>query len=223
MTTVAERKPGTGMGRKPAHIYQGATGHELPHEAIWVAIRQLRAFTTRELCSRLVKNKVSGVNDDTIKAYLQRLAFGGYISREPLEDDNRIKRMQNAGYRYTLVNDCGVEAPRLNADGKETLQGRGTENMWRTMKALKSFDYRELANASSTERVSVAPATAKRYLMHLSAAGYLIEVKPATSNTPARYTLRASKNTGPKPPMVQRTHHVYDPNLKKIMWREGEA
>lgn len=222
MTQTSEARPGKGRGRKPAHIYHSVTGCDLPYETIWIAIRQMREFTTASLCSRLVRNKVRGVNDDTIKSYLERLTLGGYIRADVIDSEETGPRVRGCAraFRYTLINDVGVEAPRLTAEGKPSHQGRGTENMWRSMKALKSFDFRELANASSTATVTVPPATAKRYLHHLHDAGYLVELKPATHKTPAKYKLLSSKNTGPKAPMVQRSHRVYDPNLKKVMWQE---
>lgn len=224
MVQAKERKVGQGMGRKPAHVYQAATGSELPHEAMWRAIRKLRVFTTPELCNRLVHDDIKGINDVTVKSYLERLVRGGFIVSEAIAGrGDRVSRLGGSAHRYTLVHDIGVEAPRLNANGDLSTQGLGTENMWRAIKVLKSFDYRELANAATTDKISVAAATAKRYLIYLKLAGYLIEVQPATKVVPAKFRLKPNKNTGPKPPMIQRTHRVYDPNLKKIVWREDEA
>lgn len=220
MTKTPSVKMGKGKGRKPADVYQAATGHELPNEAVWIAIRQLRVFDKVSLYKRMARSGVVGVHEDTIKAYLKRLEKGGYLTTEIIPGETSGLYGAAKIYQYTLIRDVGVEAPRLNPSGNPTMQGRGNENMWRSMKMLRSFDFRELASASTTDDVIVTIETARKYVMFLSSAGYLVEVQAATHSAPTRYRLKSTMNTGPKSPMVQRTHNVYDPNIKRIIWRE---
>jgi ribosomal protein L28 len=41
-----------------------------------------------------------------------------------------------------------------------------------------------------------------------------------TTGELARYKLLKSKNTGALPPMIQRTKHIFHPNLRKVVWQE---
>jgi hypothetical protein len=72
------------------------------------------------------------------------------------------------------------------------------------------------------------PGGGARYRTRLSEstalAGYLIEIKKGqaqgTSRLPARFRFNPARNTGPRPPMIQRTKAVYDPNLGQVVWQE---
>ncbi|MCK5295927.1 MAG: hypothetical protein KAJ75_03470, partial [Alphaproteobacteria bacterium] len=113
-----------------------------------------------------------------------------------------------------LVKDVGIKAPRVTRDGKIVTQGKGTEQMWRTMRMLKAFTADELAVMASTEEIQVKPQTAKSYLKHICKAGYITVI----STRPKRY--RFARWTGCQPPMIQRLKTVFDPNLRQIMWQE---
>jgi hypothetical protein len=68
----------------------------------------------------------------------------------------------------------------------------------------------------------VVPGTAQDYLNQLALAGYLIEIKKgqAQGTHPTRFRFNPARNTGPRPPMIQRTKAVYDPNLGQVVWQE---
>ena len=125
-----------------------------------------------------------------------------------------------------MAKDNGVEAPRLDRKGQLVKQGLGTEQMWRTMQMAGEFDPHTLAAMASTPSVQIKLQTAQSYIGHLSKAGYLIVVaKPVfrggTKPTqPARYRINPAKNTGPRPPMIQRSKAVYDPNIDQVVWEE---
>ena len=125
-----------------------------------------------------------------------------------------------------LIRDNGVEAPRLKRDGSPVTQGLGTEAMWRSMRIIGSFNGRELAAHASACGIEVKESTAKAYIIVLHAAGYLKVVEAAKLASPgkppaqARYVLAPGKYTGPRPPMIQRTKTLYDPNLAKVVWNE---
>lgn len=201
------------MARKPAHLE--LTGGKGPRQRAWEAIRLHSAnFTTHDVV------RASRVDKEAVQTYLQALENGGFIAS--LGERKAIGDRKH----YQLVRDIGVEAPRIDRKGRTVVQSRGNENMWRTMRIMGEFSPRELAARASTPDTVVAEATAKTYVKSLANAGYLALVDPGHSfirgkgAKQARYRLLASKYTGPRPPMIQRTKSVYDPNLGKIVWQE---
>lgn len=211
------KKLGQGCGKKQINLVASA-GYLKPQDAIWETIRELKQFAQDDIEIRLVHKKVGGINSWTVKSYLSRLEKGEYIklvSYKPVK--NIAKRIT-----YKLINDVGVHSPRLNKDGEISTQGRGRENLWRSMKVLNSFDQIELCEAASTADVIVKEGEAQDYIKHLYKAGYLIKVTEYNRRhgTKARYQLLKSKNTGALPPMIQRTKQIFDPNLRKIVWKE---
>lgn len=195
------------MARKPVHLL---TTSKKPagRQGIWQAIRaQRQAFTVSSLA------QATDIRRDTIRSYLHCLEAARYI--DPLPDEPGT---------YLLLRDVGVEAPRVTKDGRPVTQGLAREQMWRTMKILTSaWSHRDLAIAASTEAVPVAEDDAKDYCRNLTLAGYLmIVVKGKGGSGPqvaaTRYRFDRTKNTGPRPPMVQRMRTVFDPNLGRIVW-----
>ncbi|CAA0111503.1 Uncharacterised protein [BD1-7 clade bacterium] len=212
--------PGKNGGKKPVHI-QGT--NLSGQDAIWAGIRTLREFDRKDLVIWVSNNKYRGVNDDTVKAYLQRLSKGGYIR---VIDTKNYRGVAKA-YRYILAQDCGIHAPRLKRDGTPSTLGRGRENLWRAMKLLGDFDWRELAMTASNDDVTVKPTEAKDYIKHLYRAGYLQCTQSSRSGSRAngslaKYRLLPKKNTGPRPPQIQRIKQVYDPNLQQVVWSPNE-
>jgi len=120
---------------------------------------------------------------------------------------------------YQLVKDCGIEAPRVRKDGTEVTQGRGREQMWRTIKIIGDFTARDLAQAASTPEFPVAESTARDYCIMLVGAEYLATVRPGSPGVPARYRLIQSRWTGPRAPMIQRLNQMYDPNTGEVFYR----
>jgi hypothetical protein len=94
------------------------------------------------------------------------------------------------------------------------------------MRIIGEFNTTELAAHAEAAGVVVTKETAKSYIGALYGAGYLLRVAEAYSrgigkgNVQARYRLAPGKYTGPRPPMVQRTKQVYDPNLGEVVWKE---
>ncbi|MCA1909232.1 MAG: hypothetical protein LDL39_12815 [Magnetospirillum sp.] len=185
-------------GRKPVHLTSGrkSTGRQ----AMWEEMRrQGKPFTAR-IIAHAIK-----ANPDTVKSYLQGLVAANYVSKD--------------GTEYTLVKDVGIEAPRVTKDGQPVTQGAAREQMWRSMRMMRGqFDFRELATLASTETVPVAETDATDYLQHLANAGYLQVTVKGAPGKPAKYRFIPSKNTGPRPPMIQRIKSVYDPNLRQVVW-----
>jgi hypothetical protein len=202
------------MSRKPVHLER--CGGKGARQRMWEALRANRKGMTWASLSCVAK-----VEMEPLKEYLQALTQGGYVESAA---SNEVK--PGTEKIWMLVRDCGVEAPRLKADGTPVTQGRGTENMWHTLRRLADFNARELAAMASADGVTVADATAKKYIQALHKAGYLRRVEPVKriggklGALPARYRLIPGKYTGPRPPMIQRTRALYDPNLGCIVWQE---
>lgn len=220
------RRVGQDRGRKPVNIVAlTAKGKLTGRDAIWAAIRQQRSFTCQTLWLALEREQ--GDNRQSIDSYLTCLRNGGYIEmteKRPVNQGADKRRQGGAGsfeYVYQLIKDCGIDAPRLRKDGIKVTQGRSRENMWRTMRIISEFDFRDLAIAASTEEVQVKPSDAKTYIQYLYKAGYLVitqKAKRGRNATPARYRLIASRYSGPKPPQIQRVRQVFDPNLNQVVW-----
>lgn len=207
---MSARKPAKGMGRKPVSI--GTYGTQ---DAIWRGIRERKTFTQADLTHHV--NQDVPVNDTTVRSYLVRLVAGGYLKIDKTPHHTGVCEQAT----YTLLKDTGIETPRLRKNGERVTQGRGREQMWRSMKMLKDFDWQQLALAASTEACVVSGASAKEYASMLQQAGYLVLVRPGKGSIRARYRLLPSKYTGPRPPQVQRVKQLFDPNLNKVVWRRG--
>lgn len=200
------------MARKPAHLE--LAGGRGPRQRIWEFIRRNAVdFTTWDI------EKATKVDLYTIRTYLQVLARGGFI--EQLGECVAFSDRKH----YKLVRDIGSEAPRLDRQGN-VVKPTGNEAMWRTMRIMRNFTSAELAIHASTADVQIAKNTAKSYVKALTAAGYLTVIEEGHAfirgkgARQARYCLLQSKYTGPRPPMIQRTKCIYDPNLAKIVWQE---
>lgn len=192
------RKPIDQLSKEPKP--QGQDG-------VWTEIRRLNIFTKREIHDN------TDINNKTITDYVKRLMAGGYIE----EHDS----FEESG-RYILVRDAGVHTPRIRPNGMPVQQGKGTENMWRTMRMLGQFTPRDLAVHSTTDSVSVTDQTAQTYCSMLLKAKYLRVLQKAV---PGKHqaTYKFVRNTGPKPPQIQRVKQVFDPNICEVTYYPGAA
>lgn len=188
--------------RKPAHLEY--VGGKSPRQRIWEKIRELRAFSLNDLIGSLPGD----IDRTTTRTYVKSLVAGGFLSETLPQDAEKG--------RYALINDNGVEAPRVRQDGSLVTQGRAQENMWRTLRAIHHpVSHHELAGIASTQDHPVNPIAARDYLCNLNHAGYL-------DKSQGKYRLLPTMNTGPRPPMIQRIKQIYDPNLGKVMWTDGD-
>lgn len=197
------------MARKPAHLE--LVGGKGPRQRVWDLIRARRdGFAATEVTP-------GDVPLATARTYLQSLLAGGYIALV-----GELVRFESC--RWRLVRDAGAEAPRVRRDGTRVTMGLAQEQMWRTLRMLKAdFNARELAAHAGTPDVPVNDKAANDYLHNLHRASYL-ELVSAGKGTGrggmlARY--RLISNTGPLPPMVCRTHAIYDPNLGRVVWHDA--
>ncbi|WP_035061224.1 hypothetical protein [Andreprevotia chitinilytica] len=191
--------------RKPVHLER--PGGKGPRQRLWEQMRKLREFTMDDLSFK------TNIDGESIRKYIQGLVKAGYLEKPPVE--------RFAPSTYLLVRDNGVEAPRVDRTGRAVNTGLHREQMWRTMRIIRDFTASELAAQASTEQVPVSLITARKYLHALALAGYLREITPAHGPAAGRYALTPSRYTGPRPPIVQRTQAVYDPNEGRVVWQEG--
>lgn len=175
-------------------------------QAVWDAIRDKRTFTVRELREETL------LGMDTVRDYVKGLEAAGYIIGCLDPTDLGKPAM------WMLVNDIGIEAPRVRKDGTPVTQGQGRENMWNAMRIIRTFTARELAVAARTPDCFVKESTAADYAKHLCHAGYL------SKRPDGCYVMLPTAYTGPKAPMIQRTKQVWDPNQCKVRWQStGEV
>ncbi len=141
----------------------------------------------------------------TISSYLSCLVAARMVERQEPE-------ASGGAISYRLLRDTGVHAPRLRRDGTPVVMGSGNDNLWRSMRMQKDgFTPLDLAVLSTNELITVSEEAAKSYCKHLLAAGYLKVVKQARPGH-SQAVYRLIKNTGPKPPQIQRVKRVFDPN-----------
>ncbi|QFQ88240.1 hypothetical protein F8A10_12035 [Paracoccus kondratievae] len=179
-------------GRRPA------SSSTPGRQEIWTAIRAMPdLFTVTDLIDR------SRANRKTIQDYLRCLLAGGVI--QPEGDSG-----------YSLIDDRGYHAPRLNRAGQPVTQGTGVENMWRSMRGLVEFSPRDIAAHSTTPDALVSEPTAKSYCSMLLRCGYLRVLKKAEPIAGRQAIYRLIRNTGPRPPQVQRIKRIFDPNTGAV-------
>ncbi|MCL1618367.1 hypothetical protein [Ralstonia pseudosolanacearum] len=211
------------MARKPVQLEQ--KGGKSPRQHLWEAIRIHRKAFTRDLLAEAccgVESVESKVAD--FVAALLRAEIIEVIAEEKVNKGGIKPRLT-----YRLVRDNGVEAPRVSKKGVVTPQGGGNEAMWQTMHRMferTPFTFRELVAFASTKAHPIKVETAKSYISALYRAGYLKLVekeKRGKMPSGAKYVLIATRYTGPRAPMVQRTRTVYDPNENRVVHVDTEA
>lgn len=209
------------MSRKPITEYVGGKG---PRQRIWEAIRQLAAsgaesYDEQAIWRAIPREFRGDIEVATVRDYRHCLVAGGVLA---VVTEAANRRMATT---YRLAADEGLEAPRLRRDGSRVTQGLAQEQMWRTLRLLSGDTCgRELAAHASTTTIPVSEVAAQHYLLALNQAGYLLCTKEGRglgtkgSGIQARYRLKPSRNTGPRPPMICRTKAVYDPNEDLVVW-----
>jgi len=215
------------MARKPVDIIAAAARPE-GRQVVWQAIRKLRTFTVADL------EHETRISEKTIRTYVRGLERADYLKKIGKQEraEHVIYVSTNfVASIYRLEKDVGIEAPRVTRGGQEVTQGRAREQMWRTMRVLRDFNFRDLAVQASIEEVMVDEENARNYIVHLHRAGYLHITQPSRpghkpgTGTPARYRLIPSKYSGPHAPQIQRVKQVFDPNVGRVVWwsKGGDA
>lgn len=180
---------------------------------LWAALREHKG---RVLSIGLLADK-AGVHVDAARHHMQGLVKGGFVAETKGE-----RKGATQPYGYQLIKDVGVDAPMVKQDGSLHEVGVKNANMWRTMRMLRRFTFRDVAAHASTSEHDIAAETARKYVLTLHHAGYLNEVSGVKrlGKTVQPTVFMLSNDTGPKPPMIQKLKTVYDQNLNKVMWME---
>lgn len=211
MPRVAEKHT-TAKPARPA-------GAETVEQRIWTVIRCRHALGKRLTLPDVVFD--ARVNEGTAGFYFERLLAGGYLEPAGRQPRNKTSAGQFSYAAYRLARDVGMTAPRLRRDGSAAKAGLSREQMWRTVKILREFDARDLSLAASTLERVVKLSDARTYLGALERGGYVCVAQSAKlgpRGSLARYRFRATRNTGPRPPVVQARRAVFDPNLGRVVW-----
>jgi hypothetical protein len=128
-------------GRGPVHLRPD--GAVTNRDRVWAAMRQLKEFTALNL------RKASQVDAYLVRDYIKCYLASGHIEAR--------------GQQYLLVNDAGIEAPKIRRDGSLISQGQGQEIMWRTMRLLKDFSVADLVAQGKSAGVEIKEDTAGAY------------------------------------------------------------
>ncbi|MDZ7920731.1 hypothetical protein [Rhodoferax sp.] len=195
------------MSRKP--IEQEIKGLQTPRERVWNAMLKLsRPPHDGSFDKTMVQDYCSPMVSWTlVDDYFDALEAAGHLVR--VGGKSPIKGQMSEPIRFKLVQPRG-EAPRVGRTGAKVTQGGGNEAMWRAMKVLSVFDYKDIAGAATLGSMVVKPETAKSYVLQLARAGYLTQIKASKPGVPGRY--RLTRNTGMHAPAITRKKVVFDRN-----------
>ena len=190
-----------GAGRKPVHEAQDN------RQLVWDALKAEAAKGDAQMTLSVLADRAR-VNRKTAGDYLTGLVAAGYVDR-----------CDDAGLQvptFRMAGKAGFHAPRLRKDGTVVTQGAGVANMWRSMRMLRTFDVPQIAQVSTTPDIRVTEATAQSYVSMLFATGFLVCLEKANPGKGRKASYRLVRNTGPKPPKIQRVKQVYDPNTDQV-------
>lgn len=186
-----------------------------PRERVWQSVRSFgldKPYTPLQIedgCTPTVRYEV-------IVQYLRELHQAGYLELvKRIKDAGAGNRFPTPVYK-TLKTD--FEAPRASLGGKQAMQGLGRLAMWRAMRSIKRFDFRDIARAASHPELTVSERTAQLYVNSLAHAGYLTTLREPTRQVPGLYTL--TRYTGRHAPAITRRKVVVDRNTGEFPWQE---
>lgn len=212
--------------RRPARLERA--GALTPRDRIWAAIRRFGVgapFSVAEIMllsgerADAPLDFANGQRADTTLEYLRGLSRAGVLADGGARLVNRpVRELQ----WFRLVKDIGVDAPRVDRNGKPVTQGAGRDQMWRSARVLKEFDYRDLAAAASTEAHPVSIEEAQTYIRFLKLGGYVRVARAATyghHGAAERLHFIKARDTGPRAPIVTRDKSVMDGNTGEIVFK----
>lgn len=176
-------------------------------DGFWKVIRELDAkgpwavIDVHDLCPAPQKRTVAG--------FVYQLVRGGFAQPS---GERATKGNGTATKLYRLLKRPS-DAPALRRDGTQ-LEVPAQQRLWTSIRAMKRFTLKELAFAAAGQHGPVPTETAKRYVFHLTRAGYLITDRGS-------FRLKPSMNTGPAAPKILRLHVVWDANRNQAVGGEN--
>lgn len=176
-------------------------------QAVWDVLRAEHERGNAWMTSSVIATRAE-VNRKTAADYLGCLVAGALAERK---DDEAL-----GCAAWRLIKDGGHHAPRLRRDGSAVTQGAGVTNIWRSMRMLGTFSVVDLVLHSSTPSTQVKDGAVQSYCSMLLTTGYLCVRQKSDPVKGRRAIYSLVRNTGPKPPMIQRVKQVYDPNTGEV-------
>lgn len=164
-------------------------------EYVWEKVRELKKFTISDILERAPKKYK--LQKRKVRYYLIGWEAAGILSKK------ERKKTSSPAYVYTLLKDCGAHPLICNEKGKEIKAHLSTEQMWRTMRMIGTFNHSQLAALASTDEIIITDTVAKRYTRAMARAGFLKVVKKGTQyNGLTMYQLKPSPQITSNPPRV---------------------
>lgn len=160
----------------------------------------------------------NGRSRRTVKTYVLFCAAQGHIAAT-----GELPTVKNRVATIYKVKELRAAAPIKRRASFENRRGRGYQQLWTAIRALKLFTVRELAVAATTSDVAVSEKTARAYIGLLAKAKYVAEVGHRTrSGQQAHWKLMPAFNTGPQAPAaLERGTVLYDRNLGRSINLNG--
>lgn len=194
-------------------------------QIVWEAIRALNAaqrteekpnpvFSAADLEEQVWQARNIRLNSRVYRRYLQGLTLFGCLER--ITDGALIEG------QWRLVRDDGRVAPYINDQGKEIGYGCVYRQLWQTIRVLRRFDTLELCTTSATEECPVSQNVANKYVSYLKQAGLLVPVGKKEAQKRQPLQLVPSKNTGPRPPVIETFVRVRDGNTGDVIWESAD-
>lgn len=151
---------------------------------------------------------------------VRRMAPANYVLALLAEEHVAVASVRHWGGRCEKTYRLITETPRPPRLAMHNPQAVRRQQLWRAMRALKSFTIRELACAASIEEAPVTDAVAQNYLWWLRRAGYV--VLKGRLGTVGHYQLLRRMDSGPLPPVVRhRSSSVFDQNTEEVVNLNG--
>jgi hypothetical protein len=185
-------------------------------ETLWRSMmrkhRSGRAWTAHDVCTS------TGADLATVEDYLLRLTKANIIETADTH--------ANGQQAYRIVTAVGMP-PRLNENGSVSSISVVMENLWRSMKMLKSFTFADLVTHAHTDEHPVPMETARIYFSQLVEAEFLLPQpgrKAANEDIwQARFRVRPDYVMGPLPPRLYAMTVVLDPNTENLVSKRPVA
>lgn len=179
-------------------------------ERMWEAMRSLRRFCIQDIVD------ATGEKDWAVKDYLTGLRRAGIVAATGTRPSSSGHQNAFDQIVYSLINDMGMEAPRVRKDGS-IIPEMGRDRLWRVMRILKEFSIADLVVHASLPEAPVAESEAVYYCQYLTRAGYLVEVE-----SKRLYRFLQAQYTGPRAPVIRRIREVVDANTGEVRWSGDE-
>ena len=204
------------MSQPPVEL--PVAGAQNDRDAIWAVVRRFAQHGLFLASGRQTfEFSVGDVRDalpvatsaDKIRRYLGALTKAGYL-----------ERIDGGPITYTLVNDVGVDAPRVRADGRPVTRGDGQTRVWRALHIGRGYITAvALAAQVSTPEAPVSVRSVETYLRKLHQAGYLQK----QAGWDLSYRLIPARYSGPRAPIIRRNKQVFDTNSGRVAWPTNEG